>query len=387
MAVFYERHKCKMSKFVTDFKERIIPKIQPYKLKIVAILVIFPSLLFTFYGIQKTYFHFNLVQLFFASLYLAAIYLCISLGLSMTYKLIGFANFAHAEYFVVGAYVGVAWSFVFADRTPTSIDFVIVLLLAFTISGLLAIIGDLLVFEPLRKLSATPEAMMISSIGWGIIIRNVISVFFGGRSSYYNMVELGSRVLGSVRLGSQRGSGVLNTEVTDFTLKFAYLVAIVLTSIIVSALFLFLEKTKTGKALRATSDNLNLAESSGIDTTKMIRLTWFIGGGIAGVAGIIFVTTLPVIPYSGFLFLLPAFAVAVLGGIGSLKGSAYAALIIAFAQTLSISYLTGFEDVLKETFNIERDRLSSYQIVIPFILLIIVILVRPTGLYGEDESG
>jgi branched-subunit amino acid ABC-type transport system permease component len=376
-----------MTKFVTDFKDSIVPKILQHQLKIVTILVIFPFLLFTFNGIQNSHFSFNLVQIFFSSLYLASLYLCISLGLSMTYKLMGFANFAHAEYFVLGAYIGVAWSLVFADRKPQSIDLIIVLLLAFTITGLCAIIGDLLVFEPLRKMSSSPEAMMISSIGWGIIIRNVISIFFGGRSSYYDMVKLSPRVLSTVRIGSQNGSGFLNIETTDYTLRMAYVISIILTIIFVSTLFLFLEKTKTGKALRATSDNLQLAESSGINTTKMIRLTWFIGGGIAGIAGIIFVLTLPVIPYSGFLFLLPAFAVVVLGGVGSLKGSVYAGIIIAFAQTISITYLAGLEDVLLENFNVHRDRLSSYQIVVPFILLIGVILVRPSGLYGEDTSG
>ena len=215
----------------------------------------------------------------------------------------------------------------------------------------------------------------------------MISIFFGGRSSYYDVVKLSPRVLGSIRIGSKNGSGFLNTEATDYTLKMAYLISIILTIILVSTLFIFLEKTKTGKALRATSDNIQLAESSGIDTTKMIRLTWFIGGGIAGIAGIIFVLTLPVIPFSGFLFLLPAFAVVVLGGVGSLKGSVYAGVMIAFAQTVSIAYLTGLEDVLRETFNFERDRLSSYQIVVPFVLLIGVILIRPSGLYGEDSNG
>ena len=116
----------------------------------------------------------------------------------------------------------------------------------------------------------------------------------------------------------------------------------------------------------------------------MIKLTWFIGGGLAGVAGLIFVFRNPVIPFQGFLFLLPAFAVVVLGGVGSLKGSVIAALIIAFSQTISKSYLGGLTNLFENTGNF-RGFISGYDIIIPFVILIGMILIKPAGLYGEEE--
>ncbi|NDB29038.1 branched-chain amino acid ABC transporter permease, partial [archaeon] len=174
-----------------------------------------------------------------------------------------------------------------------------------------------------------------------------------------------------------------NIKGTNFALRYEILLALTVSLVMVGGLFLFLEKTKLGKALRSTADNKDLAEISGIDTLRMIRITWFIGGGLAGVSGIIFASTLPVIPFSGFLFLLPAFAVIVLGGVGSLKGSVYAAMIIAFTQVLSNSYLTSIERILLDT-PYERTALVSYNTITPFIILIFVILFKPQGLYGDE---
>ncbi|MFV2014966.1 MAG: branched-chain amino acid ABC transporter permease, partial [Candidatus Heimdallarchaeota archaeon] len=171
---------------------------------------------------------------------------------------------------------------------------------------------------------------------------------------------------------------------TEFFVSYEMIFAVFVILFVIIALFYFLEKTKTGTALRATSNNIDLAESSGINTEKMIKLTWFIGGGLAGVAGIIFVLRLPMIPAQGFLFLLPAFAVVVLGGVGSLKGSVLASLIIAFTQVISKSYLIGIEKILEDKNNF-RGLVSSYDIILPFVILIGVILVRPYGLYGDEE--
>lgn len=352
-------------------------------------------LLWTFNGISKSYFTFDLVGIFFNGLYLAAIYLCISMGLNMTYKLIGFANFAHAEYFVTGAYVGVAYSLYFAAREATLGDYFLVLILAFLTSGLVALIGDYFIFEPLRKLNSTPEAMMITSIGWGILLRNVLLIFFSGQASYYRVKQVDGFnffsiffkepfVIPSFWIGNRKGVGFLNFAYTQYFLEYERIFAIVISAIVVSALFIFLQRTKLGKALRATSDNIDLAESSGIDTTQMIRITWLIGGGLAGVAGVLFATRTPVIPYTGFIFLLPAFAVVVLGGVGSLKGSVYAAVIVAFTQYLSEFYLNGMQTILEINFAIERNGLNAYSKVFPFVILIGVILFKPQGLFGDE---
>lgn len=349
-------------------------------------------LIWTINGIRNSFFIFEPVTIIIGTLFLGSVYLCMSLGLNMTYKLINFANFAHAEYFVLGAYIGIYWNALTQSRDQLFVDYFIVIIIAFIISGIVAVLGDKFIFEPLRDRGSTPETMMITSIGWGIILRNFISMFFGGESEFFNMYKKEPIKINTWFFGFGEGKGFFKIEPTQYGLRFEIILAIIMTSILVTALFMFLEKTKVGTALRATSDNIDLAESSGINTLLMTRITWMIGGGLAGVAGVIFVSRIPVIPYTGFLFLLPAFAVIVLGGIGSLKGSVVASIIIAFSQTLAIPYLVGIEKIIisrNERLGIdaiERTGLSAYSIVVPFIILISFILFKPTGLYGEVEA-
>ncbi len=369
-----------MDKTETEMPSSISRIIDKYKdfIKTKDASVIFYGLLvfllvITIIGFRSQNLTFNITLLIFASLYIAAIYLCISLGLSMTYKLLDFANFAHAEYFIIGAYTAIMWNMINDYRDPVFMDIFIVIVLGFIAAGLVAILGDILVFKPLRKLNSSSETLMISSIGWGIIIRNVVSVFFGAGVVYFRWVETKNILIKSVRVGGADFS----TSVV-YGLNVEYLIAILVTIFMVIALFYVLAKTKMGKALRATSDNISLAESSGIKTDRMINITWFIGGGLAGVSGVLFGLSSPIFPTSGFIYLLPAFAVVVLGGIGSLKGSVVAAVIIAFSQNLSVSYLSWLEGPL------DRSGLIAYQRVLPFVILIIVILIKPQGLYGGD---
>ena len=354
--------------------------------KILILLSILAFIFYTVTSFHNTNLRIDLAFLLFSTLYVFSIYLCISIGLNMTYKLIGFANFAHAELFIVGAYVGVTWSEIFHERDPILEDYFGAIIVAFLIAGLTALICDILVFQPIRKLNASNESLMISSIGVGLILRNLISMFYSGKAVYFRLPssqDIPRYDISSILLGSRSGENYFNIKETNFALRYEIILGLLVALTMVILLFLFLEKTKLGKALRSTSDNKDLAEISGIDTLKMIRVTWFIGGGLAGVSGIIFASTLPVIPFSGFLFLLPAFAVIVLGGVGSLKGSVYASLIIAFTQVLSNSYLLSIERILKDT-EFERSALVSYNTIVPFIILIFVILFKPQGLYGDD---
>jgi len=336
----------------------------------------FIMIILTIMGFAQRGLSFNISLVIGASLYIAAIYLCISLGLTMIYKLLRFTNFAHAEYFVVGAFTAISYSTIMLKtREMVVIDLLIVLFLSFSIAGGVAVLGDIIVFRPLRKLNSSPETMMISSIGLGIVVRNTVAVFFGGAALYFRWISFNPIPIPSVRIG---GKDILKYKIYGFNVE--YLLAIIITTVLVYGLIYFLANTKTGKAMRATSENRDLAESSGIDTDKMIKITWFIGGGLAGVSGVLFALTNPIIPTSGFFYLLPAFAVIVLGGVGSIKGSIYASLIIAFSQILSVSYLSWFEG----PFN--RSGLVAYQRVVPFVILILVILIKPFGLFGEKEN-
>lgn len=171
-------------------------------------------------------------------------------------------------------------------------------------------------------------------------------------------------------LGRVRSYQLLTASLTDIDAQ------IIVTSLaLIFSLHILLTRTKLGKAMRATSDNLALAMSSGINTERIIVWVWFIGAGIAGVGGVLRGADTRLVPLMGWELLLPAFAVVVLGGIGSFYGAILAAYILGFAENLGVVLL------------IELSLSTTYRLAIAFIILITVLLVKPTGIMGLKEPG
>ena len=307
------------------------------------------------------------------ALFTGSIYLLLGIGLTLVYKILGFANFAHGELVIFGSYICITYfGTINFGFFPTLFLFIII---AFISSSVLALAGDQLVFKPLRNRKAEAFSLMIASIGVSIIIRFSIANFFGVRA---------------------KGVIIPNEPYLNVIKAIIFFLAILL----VILLELLLKKTKIGKAMRAMADNKNLAEVCGISPSLIIVLVWVIGAGLAGIGGLLrLIANASLIPSFGFTLLLPTFAVVILGGIGSYRGAIIAGYIIGFAEnfgTFILIYIRQIKDkfiidipILLGNLSIHNFEIAfsfsqEYQISIGFIILIVVLLIKPTGILGEE---
>jgi branched-subunit amino acid ABC-type transport system permease component len=291
----------------------------------------------------------NIAQLLINTILSGSVYTILSLGLVLVYSILKFANFAHAEYITLGAY------FAYVVNVLLSLNLILGIAVAFIATGIVAIFVDRLCFKPLRARNSGPVPMMIVSIGVGLALRHILQVMFGSGILWYNLPEVKSYHI---------STGTISD--TNINIIFASLV-------LVFCLHLLLTKTKLGKAMRATSDNPTLSMTFGIDTERIIIWVWFISAGVAGVAGVLWGANTRIMPYMGWELLLSTFAVVILGGMGSFYGAILASYILGFAENLGV--------VLFINLSIS----TSYRPVIAFIVLILVLLIRPKGLLGRQE--
>jgi branched-subunit amino acid ABC-type transport system permease component len=293
----------------------------------------------------------NIAQIFLNSLLTGSIYVLIGIGLSMVFSILGFANFAHAEQVTFGAYVA------FTVNVVMELNIIAGAAAAFILSGLLCVASDYLVFKRLRIRGSEAIPLMISSIGLGMVIRYSIREVWGPAIKFYNFQNV-------------TVYSILNARITEIELL------TILSSFVVTFLVhLLLTKTKLGKAMRAVSDNPTLAQASGINIERVIMWVWFIGGGLAGLSGVLRGIDTRLVPLMGWELILPAFAVIILGGIGSFYGAILGAYIIGFAENFGVVLLS------------ELSISTTYRPAISFLILILIILIKPTGLMGLKGYG
>jgi len=285
-----------------------------------------------------------------------------AIGLTLAYSILRFANFAHGEYLTWGAYF--AWTallgFVAVMGPMTPIEpfsfgwpLLLSLVLAAMATAGLALALDALLFRRLRR-RGSAITLIMASFGAALVLRNMLQFIYGAVPEYYSReIQVAIRLVPRDVLGGLR--------VTP-----DQLLVLGLTIVLVIALHLFLTRTTLGKAMRATSLNPQLASVTGIDVDRVIRATWIIGAVLAAVAGVFSGLTVQLRPQLGFDLLLPLFAAAILGGIGSVYGAVAGGLIVGLAESLSVP-LVGAE----------------YRAATAFVVLIAILLVRPTGLFGE----
>ncbi|AOV15921.1 ABC transporter permease [Acidihalobacter aeolianus] len=281
-----------------------------------------------------------------------------AIGLTLTYNILNFANFAHGSLLSWGAYFGLVFVMSFAGiqggDTFGSLSFgwpfIVALFGAAVLTSGLALLVDWLVFRPLRR-SNIQVALVFASFGASLLLRNFIVVFFGPEPHYYNnSIEIAKEILPGVRMTSDQ------------------IFVVVLAAVLVVALHLFLTRTKLGKAMRATADNTALAQVTGINVQGVVRWTWVVGASLAAVGGMFFGLTVQILPEMGFNLVLPLFAAAILGGIGSVYGAVLGGLVIGIAQDVSVMFIS-----------------PAYKPAVSFVIMIIVLLVRPTGILGEKK--
>ena len=292
----------------------------------------------------------ELLQHILNGLTLGAIYSLIALGYTMVYGILKFINFAHGEIFMLGAYAGYymynllctpaqggAWVFS---------AFVISVLFSMIICAAIGMLIERVAYRPLRK--APRLAPLLSAIGVSIILMNLAALAFGTEPKNF---------------AYPFDNTVINMGNTSITPNQIMILAVGL--MMMAGLKLFVDRTKLGKAMRATSQNQNVAALMGINVNVIISLTFAIGSALAAVAGILIAMEYKVYPSMGQMAGLKAFIAAVVGGIGNISGAMLGGILLGILETFGVVIL-GIPQGLKDT--------------IAFSVLIIILLVRPSGI-------
>ena len=285
---------------------------------------------------------------------LGSIYALIALGYTMVYGILKLINFAHGEVFMVGAYLGFYAAAALGvsgfeqshQAFPLYLAF-LVLIAAMLGAALLGVSIEFLAYRPVRN--APRLTPLITAIGVSLFLQNAGMLLFSPNPQRY------PAILSEVRF-ELFGVIVTNIKLTIFGVALCLMLG----------LHLFVQKTWTGRAMRALSFNIDAAKLMGIDTNRVIRSTFAIGSALAAAGGILFgLDQITINPLMGVLTGLKAFVAAVLGGIGSIPGAVIGGLLIGLAEQLTAGYLS-----------------PEYRDAITFVILILILLLKPEGLLG-----
>jgi len=277
---------------------------------------------------------------------LGSVYAIIALGYTMVYGIAKMLNFAHGDVIMIGAYT------VLTLMTGAGVDPIVAVLVGMGVCTLLGITIEKIAYKPLRGASSS-LAVLITAIGVSYFLQNIALLVFGADTkSFINVVSVPSVVLADGEL----------------TITGTTIVTIVVCLVIMTALMLFVNKTKPGRAMKAVSEDRGAAQLMGVNVNATISLTFAIGSGLACVAGVLLCSAYPSLtPYTGAMPGIKAFVAAVFGGIGSIPGAMIGGILLGVIEILGKAYIS-----------------SQVADAIVFAVLIIVLLVKPTGLFGKN---
>ena len=282
---------------------------------------------------------------FINGLSLGSIYAIIALGYTMVYGIAKMLNFAHGDVIMIGAYV--SFVSIYSLGAPP----LLALLIAMCVCTILGVVIERLAYRPLR--SAASLAVLITAIGVSYLLQNIALLLWTANTKVYpSIVEFEPLHFGALTITGET------------------IVSILACVVIMIGLTLFTGKTKTGKAMRAVSENRQAAELMGISVNRTITITFAIGSALAAVAGVLYCSMYPVlIPTTGSIPGIKAFTAAVLGGIGSIPGTLVGGLLLGIIEIFGKAYI--------------NQELSD---AIVFAVLIIILLVKPNGLMGKKVT-
>lgn len=286
-----------------------------------------------------------------------------AIGLTMAMHMLRFANFSHAELLSIGAYAALVFDGLFSAIYPAlagaigplSLTWALSLatVISMAVTGASAVVIDRLVFRRVRA-KGGELSMVFASFGVAMIIRNVLGLIFGLGSSLYSQDIVFAMVLSRDPL---------------LLVKPDQVFSLVAALVIMGILHLILSRTTFGFALRAVAENPSLAQVAGVNLTRMIVLIWIIGGGLAAAAGVFYGLSNQINPVLGRDLVLPIFAATIVGGIGSIYGAVLGGFLVGIASNLALVILP-----------------SGYSPAVPFLIILAVLLIRPTGLFGEERA-
>jgi len=282
---------------------------------------------------------------------LGSIYALIALGYTMVYGVLRLINFAHGDVYMLGAYTGYYLSRKLKGDEPSLPSALLVMLGAMLTCALIGVVIERFAYRPVRR--AARLTLLITAIGVSLFIENAAQLVFGPDPKFFpSLAPRADFRVGGVRLTSE--------QLTVIAVSFLLMVL----------LRFFILKTRTGKAMRAVSFNLDAAKLMGISTDRIIAITFALGSALAAAAGVLIGMQIPKIdPLMGILYGLKAFVAAVLGGIGNVPGAVIGGLLIGTSEVMVVGYLS-----------------STFRDAIAFGILILVLLLRPQGILGRAQK-
>ena len=288
------------------------------------------------------------------------VYALVALGYTLIFSVLGVINFAQGALFSLGGYltyllmggrIGVNGALP-GVTLPVSLPFWLALPLAAALSGLAALVVERIAFAPLRRRRAEPLLSLITSLGAGVVLVNLLQILMGAEGYAFPASALASLPV-SLAIGEAR-------------IRTLQVVLLIVCALAVLALTLWLDHSRSGRALRAVAEDATTARLLGINSDRMVRLAFWISGVLAGLGGgLIGVSVSLAGPYFGMTFGLKGLAVLVLGGLGSVPGAIAGGLLMGLVEAFVPSHLSGWRDA------------------VAFAILLVVLLLRPDGLLGR----
>ena len=280
-----------------------------------------------------------------------------AIGVTLTYSILRFSNFAHGEFISWGAYAALLAAGAIGALAPAAAaplgpfsfgaSLVAALVIAMALTAALALALDFILFRYLR--ASASITIVMASFGASMALRALLEFLFTSRPAYFSR---------DLQIAMPLGFGVRVTP--------DQIALLVMTAVLMLGVHMLLTRTQTGRAMRAVSENPALARLAGIDAAQVIRITWALGGALACAAGVMLGLLVQIRPYMGFDLLLPLFAAAILGGIGSVHGALAGALIVGVAEAAAVELIG-----------------AQWRAAVAFLLLIAILLVKPAGLFGS----
>ena len=279
------------------------------------------------------------------------IYALVALGYTMVYGVLKLINFAHGDIFTIGAYLGMTLlvSGGLSGSTTPVLAVGLVVIIVFGLVALLGVALERVAYRPLRK--ANRLAAVVSALGASIVFQNAVMLIYGARVYVYpeNLIP------------------TLTFNIFGLNVPLMRIIVIVSSLVLMLALYAFINRTRMGTAIRAVAIDQGAARLMGINVDRVISLVFFIGAGLGGVAGVMVGTYYGQIDFTmGWSYGLKAFTAAILGGIGNIPGAMIGGLLLGVIEALGASYLA-----------------MAWKDAIAFLVLILILIIRPTGLLGE----
>lgn len=269
-----------------------------------------------------------------------------AIGLTLVYGILKLVNFAHGDMLTFGAYVA------FLFNVSIGMPLIFALVAAIAATAAIGVFLELGMWRPMRRRKAGMLQLLLMAIGLAFVIRNVIQFIAGTRPR---------------TLDVDRTTAI---SFLDLTIGRTQLVVLATGIVVLLLVALMLRYTSLGRQMRALADNFDLAETTGIDTGRVVIVTWILAAGLAGLAGVLVVaSTGSLTPNTGFQLLLPIFAAVILGGIGNAYGALAGGLVLGLSQEWSTLLIS-----------------SQWKIAVGFAVLILVLVFRPQGIFGRART-